>query len=219
MLRILGLRYTISPSMPARAAKDPATVGVFDHWGWAVLVTAARDGRLIDRRRVDLVDGDLPKFPHHVEGQALPVREAVALVARVARAAEACAKAGLGALAAAVSTPIAGLALRVCPPLPATVEERLSDYRAQNVADSVMYREALARAAEARGWTVFWYDARRVRAEAAGALGRKTIEDLLEKTGAALGPPWTKDHKLAMAAAIAAGARANSVRRDGGRRG
>jgi hypothetical protein len=169
-------------------------------------MTVARDGRLIDRRRVELVDGLLPKFPHHHEGQSLPVDEAVALVERVTRSANACATACLEKLAATVSMPIAGIAIRACPPLPATVAKRLSDYRAQNVADSVMYREALARAAKARGWTVQWYRASSILAEADSALGRRTIEDLLEKTGAAIGPPWQKDHRLAMAAALATGA-------------
>ena len=85
-----------------------------------------------------------------------------------------------------------------------TVAERISDYRAHNVADSVMYREALARAAKARGWFVNWYHANRVLPEAAKALGRRTIADLLTQTGKALGPPWQKDHRMAMAAAISA---------------
>ena len=31
-------------------------VGVSDHGGWAVLVTATRDGALVDRSRFELVD-------------------------------------------------------------------------------------------------------------------------------------------------------------------
>jgi len=114
------------------------------------------------------------------------------------------AKARLAELAAAVSLQVAALALRTCPPLPETVAERLRDYRAQNVADSVMYRNALAEAARERGWLVHWYDARSVLDDAARALGRKTMDELLAKTGAAVGPPWQKDHRQAMAAAIAA---------------
>lgn len=192
--------------MASGVRRDRAIVGVSDHAGWAVLVTVARDGSFVDRRRVELVDPALPAMPHHHEGQALPVGEAVALVGRVARSAAACAESCLEALASSVSTPIAGIALRALQPLPATVAERLSSYTARNVADWVMYRESLARAAEARDWTVHWYDARSVTADAAKVLGRKTIDELLRKTGAALGPPWQKDHKLAMAAAIAAGA-------------
>ena len=37
-----------------------AIIGVSDHGGWAVLVTVAEDGTLLDRRRVELVDKDLP---------------------------------------------------------------------------------------------------------------------------------------------------------------
>lgn len=176
-----------------------------DHWGWAILVTVAHDGTFLDRRRVELVAADLPKYPHHHDAQKLPVAEAVELVARVTRSAEVCAEACLEALAASLATTIDAIALRACPPLPATVPERLTNYTAQNVADSVMYRQALARAATARGWAVHWFEAKHVMARAASALGRRSIDDLLEKTGAELGRPWTKDHRLAMAAAIAAG--------------
>ena len=51
-------------------------IGVSDHGGWAVLVTVAGDGTLLDRRRVELVDEDLPKIPHHSEGQVLPLDDA-----------------------------------------------------------------------------------------------------------------------------------------------
>jgi hypothetical protein len=33
-----------------------AVIGVSDHAGWAVLVTVAGDGTLLDRRRVELLD-------------------------------------------------------------------------------------------------------------------------------------------------------------------
>lgn len=193
--------------MPTRSWKEGAYIGVADHWGWAILMTVARDGSLIDRRRVELVDADLPRYPHHHDGQTLPVNEAVALVERVTRSVNACASARFEELAAAAPTKIVGIALRECPSLPETIAERISDYRAHNVADSVMYRDALAQAAKARGWFVHWYDAKRVLAEAASALGRRTIDGLLDETRAALGPPWQKDHKVAMAAAIAARAR------------
>jgi hypothetical protein len=186
------------------ATNERAIVGVSDHGGWAVLVTVGRDAKLIDRRRVELVEKGLPAIPHHVQAQSLPVDEAVALVERVRGSAEACSHQRLDELAASVSVPIVAIALRECPPLPATVAERISNYRAQNVADWVMYREALAQAAEARRWTVHWYDARYVLGEAQKALGGRDIHDHLRATGSELGPPWQKDHRLAMAAAIAA---------------
>ena len=66
-----------------------------------------------------------------------------------------------------------------------------------------MYREALAIAAEARGWSVHWYDPERVFREAATALGRSDIEAFLSAMGRSLGPPWQAKHKLAAAAALA----------------
>jgi hypothetical protein len=137
-------------------SRDDGIIGVSDHGGWAVLVTVAGDGTLLDRRRIELVDKDLPKIPHHSEGQALPLQEAVALVERVRVSAERYAKLGLEAVAMAVPRSILGIALRHCPALPPTIAERINDYRAHNVADWVMYRQALAAAAEARGWSVHW---------------------------------------------------------------
>jgi hypothetical protein len=179
-------------------------VGVSDHGGWAVLVTAAVDGTLLDRRRVELVDKDLPKIPHHSEGQALPLDDAVALVERVRESAERHAKLGLDAVAIAVPRRILGVALRRCPELPPTIAERIKDYRAQNVADWVMYRKALAGAAEARGWAVHWYDAKKVFDAAGEALRIEDLDAHFLQVRRTVGPPWDKDYKLAMAAAIVA---------------
>jgi hypothetical protein len=186
---------------------DALSVGVSDHGGWAIFVTVKRDGTLIDRRRVELVDASLPKLPHHHGAQGLPEAEGVALVERVRRSAEVFSKARLEELAAALPTRIDRIALRARQPLPATIAERISSYRASNVADWVMYREALANAASENGWLVHWFDAKRVFADAARVLGMSNIDELLERTGRAVGPPWQKDHRLAMAAAISATAK------------
>ena len=169
-----------------------------------MLVTVARDGTLLDRRRVSLVDEDLPKLPHHSEGQGLPLDEAVTLVERVRVSAERHAALALDAVTTAVPH-ILGVALRERQPLPPTIAERLADYRAQNVADWVMYRTALASAAEARHWPVHWYDAKRVFGAASKALGVESLDAHFDQVRKAIGPPWNQDHKLAMAAAIAVG--------------
>jgi hypothetical protein len=199
--------------MADRKRSDGVSLGVADHCGWAVFVTVDGEGRLVDRRRVELVDEALPKLPHHHDAQGLPVDEGVALVQRVARAAEVCAGSALKALAREVPG-IAAIAMRACPTLPETIAERIADTWSQNRADSVMYRNALARAAERRGWLVHWYEERKVIGEAARALGRASIDDLLAKTGKTLGPPWTKDHRIAMAAAIAVRARGGGAASD-----
>ncbi len=158
-------------------SRNDAIVGVSDHGGWAILVTAARDGTLLDRRRVELVDEGLPKIPHHSECQKLPLDQAVPLVERVRVSAERRAKLVLDAVAATLPGRIRGIALRNCPQLPPTIAERIKNYRAQNVADWVMYRQALH------------------------------FEDLdahFLQLRRSIGPPWNMDHKLAIAAAIVA---------------
>lgn len=193
-----------------------ATVGVTEHGNSAVLVTVRSDGALVDRRRVDLTDG-LPTHPHHHEGswavgryrnspwaREITLSDAVELVGRVREAAAMGARNGLDALAADVPMPIARIAIRICPELPATVEARIRDNRAQTVADTVMYRQAVATAAEERGWSVVWYDRDRAFSDAAAALGVDDIDALLATMGRTIGPPWQARHKLAAAAALAA---------------
>ena len=184
-------------------AASGCAIGVSDHGGWAVLVTVAPDGSLLDRRRIELVDEGLPKLPHHHDAQGLPVDEAVALVERVRASAERHATRELDALVTAVPR-ILGIALRKCPNLPSSIAERIKDYRAQNVADWVMYRQALASAAEARGWRVQWYDAKKVFDAASQALRVESLDAHFLRVRRTAGPPWNNDHKLAMAAAIVA---------------
>ena len=185
-------------------ARGEGIIGVSDHGGWAVLVTVASGGMLLDRRRVGLVGEDLPKIPHHSGGQTLPLDEAVALVERVRASAERHAKLGLEAVAMTVPVRIGGLALRQCPGLPPTIAERIKDYRAQNVADWVMYRKALAAAAEVRGWPVHWYEAKKVFDAASEALGIEDLAGHFLQLRKSIGSPWSQDHKVAMAAAIVA---------------
>lgn len=192
-----------------RAQHQPsASVGVVENANAAILVTVAADGALLDRRSIVLTT-DLPTHPHHHEGswavgrylntpgaRALPMSEVVALVERVRAAAGRGAREALEKLATDVAVPIASIALRSCPELPTTTEERIRDNRAQTYADSIMYRQAIAAAAEARGWSVHWYDREQVLGQADDAL--------LRNMGRSAGPPWQANHRLAAAAAIAA---------------
>lgn len=204
-----------------------ATVGVAEHGNSAVLVTVAPDGGLLDRRRFDLTDRGLPTHPHHHEGswavgrylntpgaRSLSLTDAVALVERVRASAARGACENLEMLAAAVPMPITSIAIRVCPELPPTIEERIADNRAQTMADSVLYREVLAGAAEARGWLVHWYNRDSVFRDAAVALGCEDIETFLYAMGRSIGPPWQAKHKLAAAAALAAGIQAQTGGRE-----
>ncbi len=66
-----------------------------------------------------------------------------------------------------------------------------------------MYRQALSELAFARGWEVHLYDANAVVAQAAGMLAHRA-DQILHGPRSTLGPPWAKDHRLALAATVVA---------------
>ena len=68
-------------------------------------------------------------------------------------------------------------------------------------ADSVMYCKVLAEIAHQRSWLVHTYNAKNVEADAMGILGDRGSE-VLRGPRATLGPPWSKDHRTALAATI-----------------
>ncbi|MCB1018582.1 MAG: hypothetical protein H6509_12925 [Bryobacterales bacterium] len=167
--------------------------GIADHAGWAVVVCVAGE-EVVDRRRIELIEPGLPNLAYHHDAQHMPLDEAVALIERVRQSAEACARRELAALPAGV----AGIAIRKRPKLPATIAERIADYRAQCVADTVMMRDALEKAARARGWTVCEYEPKAV-------LALDGMSARLAELGKALGAPWGKDQQMATAAALSVG--------------
>jgi hypothetical protein len=180
-------------------------LGVAHHFGWAVAVTASADHRVADRRRIALIGPGLPAAPvHHRAGRRLDDAAIAALVAQVRASAVRAASASLDQLAAALPEPIVSISLRAWPPdFPTDIAvQRRAPYESR--ADSVMYREVLAELARARGWAVHLYDAAAVEGQAAGVLGERA-DEVLRGPRATLGPPWTKDHRTALAAAIMAG--------------
>jgi hypothetical protein len=179
-------------------SKPSAVLGISDHAGFAIVV-CMQGKELIDRRRIELVEAGVPCMPYHHDAQGLPMEQAVALVVRVRASAERCVQSAFDQLPARLSA----IAIRARPKLPETVEERLTSYWAQNRADWVMYRDVMAETAEARGWAVHEYESKSVFGEAARALGVRDLAPFLQALGQHAGRPWDKDHKLAVAAAIA----------------
>ncbi|MFG1926987.1 hypothetical protein [Cryptosporangium sp. NPDC048952] len=173
-------------------------VGVAHHFGWAVAVTASADQRIVDRRRIALVEPGVAVAPFHSDGKALDDAAASALVAQVRASAIRATGEALDALAADVGEPILSLSLRAwSPDFPTDIAVlRRVPYEAR--ADSVMYRQVLAESAEARGWAVHLFDAKDVEAQATRLLGAPLPRPP--------GPPWTKDHRIALAATVLAAA-------------
>jgi hypothetical protein len=179
-------------------------VGIAHHFGWAVAVTASADHRVVDRRRIELVEPGTPVAPVHHDGADLDDDALTSLVARVRASAVRATTASLAALAADVVEPIVSLSLRAWPldfPVDIGVVRRVP-YEAR--ADSVMYRQVLDDVARARGWDVHVFDAADVESRAARLLG-PAADDVLSGPRARLGPPWTKDHRIALAATVLAG--------------
>ena len=178
-------------------------LGIAHHFGWAVAVTASADHEVVDRRRIDLIEPGMATAPIHHEGKPLDDAATAALVARVRASAVRATSDALDELASALAEPIVSMSLRAWPldfPEDIAVQRR-APYESH--ADSIMYRQVLAELARARGWEVHLYDAKDVEARAAGKLGARA-DEVLRGPWARIGPPWAKDHRMALAATIVA---------------
>jgi hypothetical protein len=185
-------------------------LGIAHHFGWAVAVTASADHRVEDRRRIELIEPGVPTAPIHHEGgphllhrssEPLDDNALAALVADVRASAVRAASAALDELGTALPEPIDTISLRAWPadfPEDIAVQRRVP-YESRS--DSVMYCQVLAELARERGWVVHLYNCKDVEDEATRILGERAHE-VLHGPRATLGPPWSKDHRMALAATI-----------------
>ena len=179
-------------------------IGIAHHLGWAVAVTASANHEVADRRRIELIEPALPVAPIEHESQPLPDGAAARLVAEIRASVLRATSASLDELAASLPGPVVSVSLRAWPldfPDDIAVQRR-APYASR--ADSVMYCQVLSECAHARDWEVHLFDAQAVEAQAARVLGARA-HDVLHGPRATLGPPWTKDHRIALAATIVAG--------------
>lgn len=176
-------------------------LGISDHLGWAIAVTASRHHVVVDRRRIELIEPGITAAPIHYESNRLDVDATAALVAKVRASIERAASAALDEVEAALPGPLLSISLRAWPldfPQDIAVQRR-SPYEAR--ADAIMYRQELSELAHARGWQVHLYDAKAVQDQAARMLAERA-DEILQGPRVTLGPPWTKDHRIALAATI-----------------
>lgn len=178
-------------------------VGIADHFGWAVAVTSSADHRVVDRRRIELVEPGVTPAPIHYDRGRLDVAGTAALVAEVRASVVRATSEALDELAQALPEPVVSISLRTWPEdFPADIAvQRRTPYEAR--ADAIMYRTVLAELAHERRWSVHLYDAKQVEGQAAGRLAERA-DEVLHGPRATLGPPWTKDHRVALAATIVA---------------
>jgi hypothetical protein len=125
-------------------------LGITDHLGWAVAVTASGDHEVVDRRRIELIEPGISPAPIHYESRRLDVATTVALVAKVRASVVRASSAALDEVAAALPAPVRSISLRAWPldfPDDIAVPHR-APYQAR--ADAIMYRQELAELARAR---------------------------------------------------------------------
>jgi hypothetical protein len=178
-------------------------LGIAHHLGWAVAVTAAAGHVVVDRRRIELIEPGMPTAPIEHEAQPLDDDAAARMVAEVRASALRATSASLDQLAASLPGPVVSMSLRAWPldfPDDIAVQRRPPQV---SRADSVMYLQVLAECAHLRGWEVHLFAAKDVEARAARILGQRA-DDVLRGPRAALGPPWTRDHRIALASTIVA---------------
>ncbi len=187
-------------------------LGIAHHYGWAVAVTASTDYRVVDRRRIELIEPGLPAAPIHHEGgthllhrsgEPLADTALAALVKDVRASVVRAASVAFDELGGALSEPITTVSLRAWP---GTFPTEIADKRRtpyESRADSVMYCQVLAELAHERGWVVCPYNAKTIEEEATHILGDRAHE-VLHGPRQVLGPPWSKDHRTALAATVVA---------------
>jgi hypothetical protein len=179
-------------------------LGIADHLGWAVAVTASADYEVVDRRRIELIEPGVTAAPIHYESRRLDVAATAALVAEVRASVVRATSAALDEIVSALPAPVVSISLRVWPlafPTDIAVQRR-PPYEAR--ADAIMYRQVLSELAHARDWNVHLYDAKHVVGQAVSMLAERA-EEVLQGPRATMGPPWTKDHRNALAATIVGG--------------
>ena len=201
-----------TPNAAAACHTSSMRVGIAHHLGWAVMVTSDADFDVVDRRRVQLVDDGLSAAPvHHIggphvihhSGSLVSDEQLAEIVTTVRASVTAWAHQTLTELHDSLGRSITSVSVRGWPEEFPTDLATLRRAPYESRADSVMYCQEIARAARTWGWHVHSYDAGSVEAHARRLLGPRAPA-VLDEPRVRLGPPWTKDHRLALSATVVA---------------
>ena len=186
--------------------------GLKAHSGWAALVVLAKESGtyvVIDRRRIELVDERWAKQPYHAAEGCKPD------IARdlVKRGVDSANRIALRELRSALTleekrgNKVVGCGVLVTDPMPGwTVDEILAVHFRMHKAEGVLFRDALAVAAEKCNVAVVRVQ-EKVLSEVAEKKLKMTSADLtrtITVLGKSVGAPWAKDQKEAAVAAMIA---------------
>lgn len=189
--------------------------GIKAHSGWAALVvlgTSNGELQVVDRRRMELVEKDeesWAKQPYHA-AEGLSAADARNLVKRgIDQARRNAVREMRMALKRAreAKHDASACAVLAVEPMPDwTVAEILAVHFRMHKAEGVLFREALARAAETCGLRLVLVSEKQLDEEGERALAT-SVNNLRRKIaslGKSVGPPWGKDQKDASLAAMIA---------------
>jgi len=186
--------------------------GLKAHSGWAALVVLSKESGsyvVIDRRRIELVEERWAKQPYHAAEGCKPD------IARdlVKRGVDSANRIALRELQTAVTfeenrgNKVVGCGVLVTDPMPGwTVDEILAVHFRMHKAEGVLFRDALAVAAEKCKVPVVRVQ-EKLLSDVAGESLKTTSADLarsIAMLGKSVGPPWGKDQKEAATAAMIA---------------
>jgi len=176
------------------------------YWTSAVALSGPADApRVIERRRVTFATGNERMVFHRAE--QTDIETARALIEDVRAATEANAAREIGALVDDLKRDGVGVSAAVVPEavnkLPEALADILKVHARMHAAEGAFYRAVVATACARVGLEVHRAVERELPALAADVLGVNiaAVETLLKTMGAALGPPWSEDYKLATLAA------------------
>jgi hypothetical protein len=186
--------------------------GLKAHSGWAMLVvmgTSNGEFKVVDRRRLELVDEQWAKQPYHA-AEKLEISAARKLVASGIASAR---RIATREIRSAVKrerekgNKVAACAVLVSDPMPEwTVEQILAVHFRMHKAEGVLFREVLVRAAEQCALKAVRIPEKLLPeyAESALRLTENGQEELIASLGKDAGTPWGKDQKVAALAALIA---------------
>ena len=142
-----------------------------------------------ERRRVELLDGSLPRQPYHGVAEAGMPRDVIARVEEMAAAHAAGLTQSIADEFAVAAVGIVGGGRTI----PSELDRILASHALLHAAEGDLFEQALAEGAARAGLPVHFSPPKTI-----------DISDAIETARNTLGPPWQKDHKLATAAALAA---------------
>ena len=189
----------------------PAAIGFSSHSGWAAVVCLGGSApAILERSRMLLTSGPLPREPYHDAKRRGGLQEAEKIVAAAAEEARALAVEAITGLAASIGVDgyelvASGVVLGGGSP-DFTLWQALSTHAAMHGAEGWLFREALIEASQKCGLKATGVREHDLAARVAAALARSEgiVGALVQQLGRGQGPPWGRDQKAAALAALVA---------------